>query len=354
MILLSLSIGVRIFSYTSDNNDLMSGNTGLKTLNEYDFGLAYATSASDHSTDTVGGYPFLLNYSVISIDGRPIIDHGLGRDKSVSPARLNFTSWGNKNLEINQANNQTGIQLYRISGSAGDQAAGYIAENLDIRDRYISLTVGQISKSRESQISFAFTVTNDQIEYRLIFVNGPLSISGWRDNFYYAKINQYSSILIDLRELLPPSADNNYSLKTVTIVVQKNTSFLSEFSLDSGESIGNPSVVTGHLKYDKYVFHDLSLKRAAKLEFSGSFVRYNITENGWQITETAKSSDISGSSIGTILISGEQKVTSGSSSLLIFNIDIYHSLANLGAKDLLVLIIILTVASILPLRSMFG
>jgi hypothetical protein len=124
--------------------------------------------------------------------------------------------------------------------------------------------------------------------------------------------------------------------------------------LDSGESIGNPSVVTGHLKYDKYVFHDLSLKRAAKLEFSGSFVRYNITENGWQITETAKSSDISGSSIGTILISGEQKVTSGSSSLLIFNIDIYHSLANLGAKDLLVLIIILTVASILPLRSMFG
>jgi hypothetical protein len=260
--------------------------------------------------------------------------------------KLEFRPWGNSDLVMNSAANENGIPSFEIGGSTKNEAAGFVSENMNFEGRYIALITSDIVKTQNSQLSLVFTVTDEANEYQLIFVHGPLSISGWKDTNYYERIDPHSLKVIDLKELLS-SESNSFGVQKVTIVVQKMVSVSAEFKIEVSPLDFTVIQPTNMLK-QRSVLHDLGAHKIVDLEFREISQNNLIIDNGWTISNIKKWGD-NDSDLVSISFTA-RKLYSDSLLQSIPDLDIYGSILTFGAKDWLFVIAMLTPTLLYPNR----
>jgi hypothetical protein len=199
------------------------------------------------------------NYHVSAASGLTTASHAVTRDIRANNASLNtslidqnFLPWGDlKNLTLNNINynrtdNNNGPAytkpIFRIQGSSGNKSGGFVLPDVRYMGKFVSLTLGNISKpesTKNSQISFVFQVNGARLinrthaEYKIIFVNGFLDKHGWIGNNYYEGIESYSSKLINLADLIKLKGDKYAYLKGITITVQRQSTInMMEFKIN--------------------------------------------------------------------------------------------------------------------------
>ncbi len=305
--------------------------------------LAYADSqnSDDLSTRSDENFPYLLDYSAI-FSNADVLNIGV----SNSTKHSIFVPWGTGNLSLGQVNNEKNVAMLRIRGSTNqDQSAGFILKNIDFKGDHILLTTGSVTKSRDAQLSFTFTIKDGLRQYQLIFVHGPLNINGWKNTDYYQTISSNSSRLIDLKKLLSPYTQS-FSLEKITINVQRNTTISADFRIDL-DVVNSVSVNRGQLQHDRYIFHDLNTMRSVDLNFQTLSDSFDIIDNGWTITDKKLSMNNEG--VTTVALSAKQ-ISSGIPSNYLSNLDVGASLSNLGSKDWLFLVVVLMPCLIYPYK----
>jgi hypothetical protein len=315
---------------------------------------AYAEESPNeqHPAAVFDYFPYLLHDSRVSIDSHTIPDYGILSKDNMNDQQT-FLPWGSKNLTINRIEKDNGIELNEISGLTSSTAGGFVLENLTFDDRFVFLLIGNIEKSRPSQLSFALTVEGSGNEFNLIFVHGPLHIKGWNGTNYYEQIDAYSSKLIDLDELLESHA-TSFSLRKATIVIQKDVSISAEFRIDLVEDSDSGNIRTeGSLMYDREIFHNLGFTRLVTIQFwrSGTFNNSSIMENGWDVISVKEKKDDK-SGVTTLELTAE-KPTSKSALEVLLYLDIYQSMLTLGSKDWLFIIISVVSVLIYPHSQLF-
>lgn len=138
--------------------------------------------------------------------------------------QINFFPWGNDNNMKLAVLSTNASPFYILKGSTGAGTAGFYSPSLNYKGNYLSLTLGNVNKTgspSHSQVSFVFEIQGMKDEYRLSFVHGPLSILGWRNNTYYENINDDSTRIVNLEDLLSFNNDSYSHIEEAFILVQE-------------------------------------------------------------------------------------------------------------------------------------
>lgn len=146
------------------------------------------------------------------------------------PLKIDFLPWGEEDLSLESTTNDTGHMIFEIRGKTGEQAGGFLSQDLNYTGRKIAFGLGNVTKiSSESavpnpQTTVVFNITgNDEKSHYYRFTNGYLTLSGYHDTNYYQNLDANSSLLVDFDKV--PLAEGGYkSLDNLIIVVQKGTS----------------------------------------------------------------------------------------------------------------------------------
>lgn len=322
------------------------------------------------TSGAVSGVGNLSNFSSYFDDTYPQINHhysGLLKERSFVNdglvARLGsfntteFMPWGVLgSLLIEKTTGNGGVNFFRLNGTNGPNISGFESPDLDYRGKYLTVILGDVIKANGIQISFSFDVTGGKNHYRLILVNGPLSIEGWRNETFYGKMNPHSSQLFDFNRLLGSVNDSYISLTKITIVVQKSASIKNfEFRIDLDKTTENvPGWVEGGNKYfvsgyvndfpisveQKYIYQDFKILRSVTLDFKLISNQYVIDNNGWRILHEEQIDTIDGTRLSLVAENALNPIELNTS--VPFKLDIVSSLMNLGPKDLLLLTILIT------------
>lgn len=344
MVILSISYSLLIFMPFLTGFDAIDDLHNAINKSE----VAYAETnnlIANSSNNVTESFPYLLDYSALETNNNLIDDSSTGQGQHGNSSNyLGLVSWGTGNFNIKQTYDEKGIALLSIDGfTRDDQAAGFVSKNLDFKGRYVLFYTGSIAKSANNQLSFLFVLKDGRKEYHLIFVNGPLSIQGWKNTNYYEKIDARSPKLIDLQRLLAPYTDS-YALEKMMVVIQKGTYVTANFRVnlvsDSGNDNGHVSIFnTGHILHDRYIFHDLAISRLVDIVYQSVPKNYDIVGNGWIIASTKESKNSDNNSDNTLMnveIVAKQPPISLTHS--ISKLDISESLLNLGSKDWMFLV----------------
>lgn len=271
------------------------------------------------AADSTDALPYIIDNSMLS-EGKLVASAQHG---SFGNIFTNFQPWGQSTLQIVQPKDNAPIT---VSGSTGSDSAGFTAKGLDQHTRLISFSLESIAKSRDSQVSFSFLVSDGTANYTILLVNGPLSSSGWKDSTYYDRLVPGSPTTYDMDKIFDIQGISVW-LKQITIVVQKNTNVKAEFraNIISPEQYGVAILHADSILYNGIIIHDLQVARSVVLQFDSLPSNYTIVYNGWQSANF---------DAGHRTLAAFEPVQQSPFESLA-KVDLWESLSHLGAKDLL-------------------
>lgn len=148
---------------------------------------------------------------------------------------ITFSKWGDKESDISiiPLSSTDSASTFELRGSTGNSTESFISTDLNYADSPIRLNITSADKLSGGPISFVFKVIgNDSDPRYLRFVNGPLFMTGWKDNSYFENISSNSSKLISFDQILKDHGEYTY-LDGIIIVIQKHSTINSiTFSLN--------------------------------------------------------------------------------------------------------------------------
>ena len=331
----------------------------ISNLGQGSFGspVGYVESA-DRDSSTPNVFPAIATHESAVIQNKSYVVDGLIMQTGSREAENSFIKWGtNNNLTLNkiQINDHIGDFL-RVNGSSGNFPIGFVSQEKNYTGRYLSMFLGNVEKSRDFQVSFAFDLKGLKNDYRLIFVNGPLNIAGWRGVTYYDSITANTSKLLDLTNMISSMGDSYISLKKITLVVQGNAMVKTfEFRIELGKTTLNPptSVPGGGmffvrgttlntdslLNHSSYIINDLEIKKVVSMDFKVKSKDYWVVGNGWQIDSQETQHTPSGSIVSVVAKKPLSREYINSDAFI--HLDVLTSLLSLGTRDALFLSILL-------------
>ena len=320
--------------------------------------ISYSEFVDVQSTDYKNDLPYVAEYVNSLLTGNDtLVVNGMIVLASSLPTDLQFTpSGGSENrLEITPISRYNTI-FFNMEGNSGNKTVGFDANNLDYHGQYISLIIGNVTKSRSGQIIFVFDVKGNKGDYTVVFVHGPLKIHGWYNNYYYEKIDSYSSKLINLKDLISFHGDDYSYVDNISVRIQREITTSIEFRIDLNKTTENLPVKTpagkayyviGNIqKYNsvlldsKYLYHNLGFHKLVDAEYLSESDNFNIVSNGWDVSNVKKWKD-NRSGLTNVTLTAERNVEAQDIYTMIYNFDIYNSLLEIGEKDLLLISLIL-------------
>src|SRR5437879_4229328 len=244
------------------------------TLENGGFRFAYAQEIRHDNNDL----PYVSEYENSTLNKTDYIPDGMVILANSIPTDLKLIPAGGQDNSLSiEKINRYNTSVYNMKGTTGYNTVGFFTKNLGYKGEYVSLMIGNVTKSRDAQISFSFDIKGKNGNYTLVFVHGPLRIHGWDGNKYYEKINSYSSRLINLKDPNRLPGDSYSSLENIWIRAQPELSTSMEFRIDLSKTTENVPlqlppensyVVAGYFKIinpisrdSKYVFHNLEFVR---------------------------------------------------------------------------------------------
>jgi hypothetical protein len=315
--------------------------------------------------------PYSSHYIAGLLNETAQIRDGMNVLRDVKPTDLDFKHWGGKqsSLTIKKIYETRAIPyFFRIAGSNGRDAGGFTVNGLNYPGKYVSLIIGNVTKSsdKDFQVSFVFTIMGDHGNYYLHLVHGPLYLKGWVGNNYYEGVNSYSSRLIDIHHLI---TDDDLSLRQIGIVVQNESKLAAlDFRIDLSRTTENAPVIlpggglyfvmgnavkryTTTIKYSGNIIHNLGITRVVDLDLSPITPDSTIIANGWNISWIYRWIDHN-KDLSHISISAQQPLSLNELSPAVFaHLDIFQSVARLGSKDVLFLVAVLVPVLLYQLRG---
>jgi hypothetical protein len=323
--------------------------------------ISQVSYPSDSIMRTSHVFPYLSHDISSFLNDSRVVDRGLIISKHFSKSDIRFVPWNGTNLIMENVT-VFGKQFFQVHGKSRDMGDGFTSSNLDYNGRYISLVAGNIQTAPqgERQLSFQITLEIKDKVYRLIFVNGPLSIYGWRENTYYERIDPFTSKLIDLYTMVPSSAKEQQPIhiSRIDIIVQKNTTISSlEFMIYPGRVTENvPALIPGgiyfvqgtviespsRIKDWNYFLHDLAFNEAVTLEFANFPKDSRVVHNNWNIMSSSQSFGSSDPKPDKLVIKAERIVGLGDVSFfqVLQKFNIVRTIDSLDSKDFLLIIVL--------------
>ncbi|MCW3980156.1 MAG: hypothetical protein NWF11_01635 [Candidatus Bathyarchaeota archaeon] len=264
-------------------------------------------------TTKAGGF---IASSIYMVDGMVVE----GDNKTTLPI---MDPWGaNNGLGITLSNRYE-AQFFNLHGTTLGEPAGFSSQ-LNYEGKYLSIVVGEVNKSKEAYVSFSFKVQGEHGEYLIVFSFGSITREGWFESNYYERLFEFSSMLLDLENLLSFKSDEYSRIIEFNIVVAENLVVSMDFRLDLGKTTVNlPCTVSksswvsgsagsgGKIVYSKTVVHSFfSFFSYLKIEFSKPPLDFQVESGEWD------------------LLSIEEK---DSSLLMVFEREIYANELTLGS-----------------------
>ena len=212
-----------------------------------------------------------------------------------------FETWGTSgNTHIDVQTLSLGGFNFTYARGETNQSAGLVLRNLTHSEPLVSILIGNVTKSRDAQISISIQMQGKQGTYSYFLVHGPLFVSGWRDRIYYVKTTSFSSHLLNASALLASKNDIFQSITSITVVVQPKVQFEFVFRVDlSGNTLNLPgrvpigswiygnTTIAMHAEKVAVVYHGTKLwlygefsANSRNLVRNESLIPY---ENGWTI-----------------------------------------------------------------------
>jgi hypothetical protein len=156
----------------------------------------------------------------------PVSDnHNTSRSRNINQTTLEFTRWGANNSLILVRNMSDSIEMFNLKGVTGEQASGFMSQNLNYSGKQMIFQLGNISRlsnDNNKQISFTFIITGGSGHTAQVrYIIGPVRQQGWQGDVLYQKAIPFSSNTINLQGFT--SEDLHY-LKKVIITVENHSS----------------------------------------------------------------------------------------------------------------------------------
>lgn len=204
--------------------------------------------------------------------------------------------WGANNGLAITLSNRYETQFFTLHGTTLGEPAGFSSQ-LHYEGKHLSIIVGEVNKSKEAYVSFSFKVQGEHDEYLAVFSFGPVTREGWVERNYYERINEFSSKLVDLENLLSSKSDKYSRILEFNIVVAENLAVSMDFRLDLGKTTVNlPSTVSksswvfgnagicGKIVDSKTVVHSFfSFFSYLKIEFSKPLLDFQVENGEWSL-----------------------------------------------------------------------
>lgn len=237
-------------------------------------------------TTGVNGF---INSTMYVVDGMVVV----GNKNITLPA---LRPWGANNGLTIELSDKYDLPFFLLQGTSLGEPVGFSSQ-LNYAGQYISVIVGEVSRPIEAYLSFSFKIQGQHNEYLVVLSFGSVPQEGWVDGNYYARIGEFSSKLIDLKELFRFKLDNYLRVVEFNIIVAKNSTVLVEFRLDLGKITENlPSTVpesswvfgdvahSGRIISSKITIHSFfSFFYRLKVEFLKPEIDYKVNSDQWDL-----------------------------------------------------------------------
>lgn len=118
-------------------------------------------------------------------------------------------------------------EVFLINGSTGNQNGGF-SDHHSFNNEKVVLTTGMIEmvnsqySNLDSQFTISFKVIGENKNYSLMLVNGRPPESGWNQGTYYSKLEQNSTLVIDLKELIASVNDKYVAVEKTFLGLEKH------------------------------------------------------------------------------------------------------------------------------------
>lgn len=355
------------FAIEHINNDSGYNNTSNKKSNVHK-----DTSLARYQDMIKESYPVPVRFIDSIVTGPAILFDGVSIARNTTLDQINFSKWTNSpNLKIySYAGPTNNISFFTIQSTNFQMPVGFVSNLINYQGKYVSLNFGNIIKNpRDNQVAIDLEIEGMKQEYKILLVNGRLGLNDWVNNTRYMKIQENSSLLLDLPKIIAEKKDEYLRVKKFTIVIEKDTNIASfPFRLDLGKSTLNlPTVISPLEQYylsgmifdggaaptnSTYVLDNWNFKQLIdQIFYLDPHFRYDIQLNGWDITGSQLSHDPS-SNYYKLRLSAEKIRDFRELNLynIVQSLDIIESAKRFGSpKDLLfVLIICIITLSLIP------